>query len=247
MSGHSKWATIKRAKGKTDAERGKVFTKLGKELAVAVKMGGADPNSNPRLRDAIAKAKQNNMPNDNITRSIKKASGELGAINYEDMTYEGYGIGGSAVIVECLTDNKNRTVGDIRHYFDKYGGSLGSTGCVSYMFDKKGILSLKKTDKTDEDAITMLALEVNAEDVINDDDFFQIITDPTKFSEIKEALEAKGLVFDDAEVRNIAQNYVDLSEEQMTTFLKMLDMLEDLDDVQEVWHNVNLSVESSED
>ncbi|MDR0850368.1 MAG: YebC/PmpR family DNA-binding transcriptional regulator [Christensenellaceae bacterium] len=246
MSGHSKWATIKRAKGKTDAERGKVFTKLGKEIAVAVKMGGADPNANPRLRDAVTKAKQNNMPNDNITRSIKKASGELSTINYEDMTYEGYGIGGSAVIVECLTDNKNRTVGDIRHYFDKYGGSLGSTGCVSYMFNKKGVLTLEKTDKTDEDTVTMLALEANAEDVVDDDEAYQIITEPSKFGEIKEILESKGLVFVDAAVQYVPQNYVDLNPEQLTTFVRMLDMLEDLDDVQEVWHNVNLPLTEEE-
>lgn len=245
MSGHSKWATIKRAKGKTDAERGKIFTKLGKEIAVAVKMGGADPDSNPRLRDAVAKAKQNNMPNDNITRSIKKASGELGSINYEDMVYEGYGIGGSAVIVECLTDNKNRTVADIRHYFDKYGGSLGSTGCVSYMFDKKGVLSLAKKG-ADEDTITMLALDANAEDVVSDDEEWQIITDPSSFGEIKEELESKGLIFTDAVVRYIPQNYIELNEEQMITFVKMLDMLEDLDDVQEVWHNVQVAFAEDE-
>ena len=166
MSGHSKWHNIQAKKGKTDAQRGKIFTKIGREIAVIVKQGGSDPVSNPKLRDVIAKAKQNNMPNDSIERSIKKAAGELSGVNYESQTYEGYGVGGSAVIVECLTDNKNRTAGDVRHAFDKFGGSLGSTGCVSYLFQRKGIVEVERTDKTDADELMLCALDAGAKDVI---------------------------------------------------------------------------------
>ena len=176
MSGHSKWHNIQAKKGKTDAQRGKIFTKIGREIAVIVKQGGSDPVSNPKLRDVIAKAKQNNMPNDSIERSIKKAAGELSGVNYESQTYEGYGVGGSAVIVECLTDNKNRTAGDVRHAFDKFGGSLGSTGCVSYLFQRKGIVEVERTDKTDTDELMLCALDAGAKDVIEYDDSFEIIT-----------------------------------------------------------------------
>ena len=240
MSGHSKWHNIQATKNKADAARGKIFTKIGREIAVAVKMGGADPNSNAKLRDVISKAKQNNMPNDNIQRSIKKASGELNSVNYEEISYEGYGIGGSAVMVKCLTDNKNRTAGDVRHAFDKHGGSLGSLGCVSYLFDNKGVLVLEKSDKIDEDALIDMCLEADAEDVINDEDVFQIITSPSSFHNVKETLEGKGLVFLSTEITMIPQSTVDLDEKQMSTFLKMIDTLEALDDVQDVYHNVNL-------
>ena len=240
MSGHSKWHNIQATKNKADAARGKIFTKIGREIAVAVKMGGADPNSNAKLRDVISKAKQNNMPNDNIQRSIKKASGELNSVNFEEISYEGYGIGGSAVMVKCLTDNKNRTAGDVRHAFDKHGGSLGSLGCVSYLFDNKGVLVLEKSDKIDEDALIDMCLEADAEDVINDEDVFQIITSPSSFHNVKETLEGKGLVFLSTEITMIPQSTVDLDEKQMSTFLKMIDTLEALDDVQDVYHNVNL-------
>ena len=238
MSGHSKWANIKRTKGKADAARGQVFTKIGREIVVAVKQGGPDPASNSKLRDVIAKARQNNMPNDNIQRSIKKASGELSNVNYEEVVYEGYGIAGSAVIVRCLTDNKNRTAGDVRHAFDKLGGSLGSTGCVSYMFDNKGILILQKTPTMVEDEIIEMCLEAEADDVIDDEDVYQIETSPANFTTVKENLEAKGLTFLSAEVTKIPQNYVDLQPAQQETFIKMIDMLEALDDVQDVYYNL---------
>ncbi len=240
MSGHSKWHNIQATKNKADAVRGKIFTKIGREIAVAVKQGGADPNNNAKLRDVISKAKQNNMPNDNIQRSIKKASGELSAVNYEEITYEGYGIGGSAVIVKCLTDNKNRTAGDVRHAFDKFGGSLGALGCVSYMFDNKGVLIVAKTDKIDEDALIDMCLEAEAEDVINDEDVYNIITSPSLFHKVKETLEGKGIEFVSSEVTMVPQTTIDLDEKQLATFEKMVDALESLDDVQDVYHNVNL-------
>lgn len=239
MSGHSKWHNIKNAKEKSDAQKGKIFTKIGREIAVAVKTGGTDPQTNGKLKDLIAKAKQSNMPNDTIARSIKKASGELGNVNYEDCSYEGYGVGGSAVIVRCLTDNKNRTVGDVRHAFDKFGGSLGALGCVQFMFDRKGVLVLEKGNLTEDDVL-MMALEADAEDVKDEDDVFEIITAPEKLTEVKEKLEQGGLTFISAEVEFIPQNYVDLDEKQLDTFQKMVDKLEESDDVQEVIHNVNI-------
>ena len=174
MSGHSKWHNIKNAKEKSDAQKGKIFTKIGREIAVAVKTGGADPETNGKLKDLISKAKQNNMPNDTISRSIKKASGELGNINYEECSYEGYGVGGSAVIVRCLTDNKNRTAGDVRHAFDKFGGSLGSLGCVSFLFDRKGVLVLEKGNLSEDDVL-ILALDADAEDVKDEGDVYEIV------------------------------------------------------------------------
>ena len=247
MSGHSKWHNIQATKNKADAVRGKIFTKIGREIAVAVKQGGPDSNNNAKLRDVISKAKQNNMPNDNIQRSIKKASGELSAVNYEEITYEGYGIGGSAVIVKCLTDNKNRTAGDVRHAFDKFGGSLGALGCVSYMFDNKGVLILQKSDKINEDELIDMCLEAEAEDVINDEDVFSIITAPSMFHKVKETLEGKGLEFVSSEVTMVPQTTIDLDEKQLATFEKMLDTLESLDDVQDVYHNVNLPDEDEEE
>lgn len=246
MSGHSKWATIRRAKGKNDEARGKVFTKIGRELAVAVKAGGADPDGNPRLRDIIAKAKSANMPNDNISRSIKKASGELGNINYEECSYEGYGIAGSAVIVKCLTDNKNRTVGDVRHAFDKHGGSMGSTGCVSYLFDNKGLLEVDKKAVKDEDEFIMSCLEANADDVIDDEDVYTVVTSPANYSPVKETLEKMGYAVESEGVQLIPQTIIDLPQDKLSSFLKMVDVLEDLDDVQNVYHNVNIPVEDEE-
>ncbi len=242
MSGHSKWHNIKNAKEKSDAQKGKIFTKIGREIAVAVKTGGADPETNGKLKDLISKAKQNNMPNDTISRSIKKASGELGNINYEECSYEGYGVGGSAVIVRCLTDNKNRTAGDVRHAFDKFGGSLGSLGCVSFLFDRKGVLVLEKGNLSEDDLL-LLALDADAEDVKDEGDVYEIVCAPENLTNVKSKLEESGLNFISSEVEFIPQNYVDLDEKQCDTFQKMVDKLEESDDVQEVIHNVNLDDE----
>lgn len=241
MSGHSKWHNIQAKKGKTDAARGKIFTKIGREIAVCVKAGGADPNVNSKLKDIINKAKQNNMPNDNIERSIKKASGELGGINYEAITYEGYGVGGSAVIVECLTDNKNRTAGDVRHAFDKHGGSLGSTNCVSYLFNRKG--SVIVVDVKDVETLMLDAIEEGAVDVLEDEDSVEIITEANEDNKMREALEKKGYTIVSNETALVPDLYVDLNEEQLGKFQRMVDALEDLDDVQEVYHNVNIDEE----
>lgn len=242
MSGHSKWHNIKNAKEKSDAQKGKIFTKIGREIAVAVKTGGADPETNGKLKDLISKAKQNNMPNDTISRSIKKASGELGNINYEECSYEGYGVGGSAVIVRCLTDNKNRTAGDVRHAFDKFGGSLGSLGCVSFLFDRKGVLVLEKGNLSEDDVL-LLALDADAEDVKDEGDVYEIVCAPENLTNVKSKLEESGLNFISSEVEFIPQNYVDLDEKECDTFQKMVDKLEESDDVQEVIHNVNLDDE----
>lgn len=240
MSGHSKWHNIQATKGKMDAARSKIFTKIGRELAVAVKAGGPDPASNPTLRAVIAKAKQNNMPNDNIDRSIKKAAGELGSVNYESIVYEGYGVGGSAVIVECLTDNKNRTAGDVRHAFDKHGGALGSNGCVSYLFQRKGIIIVPREEGLDSDMLMMDALEAGAKDVIEHDDEVEIITAPNEVNTVKETLEKAGYNIVMSESSLVPDLYVDLDEQKLVSFQKMIDVLEELDDVQEVYHNVNL-------
>lgn len=238
MSGHSKWHNIQARKGKSDAQRGKIFTKIGREIAVVVKAGGADPVSNSKLRDIIAKAKQNNMPNDSIQRAIKKATGELSNVNYENTTYEGYGVGGSAVIVECLTDNKNRTAGDVRHAFDKHGGSLGASGCVSYLFKRKGIIVLEKNDKMDSDEILMQALEAGAKDVLEDEDSFTIETAPEDLNSVVESLKNNGIKVSEYESMLVPDMYVELDEGKQAQFEKMLDALEDLDDVQNVYHNV---------
>lgn len=244
MSGHSKWATIKRKKEKTDAARGKVFTKIVRELAVAVKEGGGpDPSMNPRLRDTIAKAKANNMPNDNIDRAIKKASGELGNINYENITYEGYGVGGVAVIIDVLTDNKNRTAAEIRHALSKNGGSLGTTGCVAWMFDAKGVITVEQSEGVSEEELMMTALDAGAEDFNAEDGVYEILTDPADFSQVREALEAAGYAFLSAEMDKIPQTSVELTAEQQESVEAMLDMLEDNDDVQNVYHNAQLDEE----
>ncbi len=240
MSGHSKWNNIKRTKEKSDAQKGKIFTKIGREIAVAVKAGGADPVTNPRLQALVAKAKQANMPNDTITRSIKKASGELGNVNYEEVLYEGYGVGGSAVIVKCLTDNKNRTAGDVRHTFDKFGGSLGTIGCVSFMFDNKGIIILEKDNKLTEDDIFMAAVEAGADDVCENEDSWEISCAPNMLDNVQKTLKDIGGNVLSAETEMVAQNYVDLDEKQLETFTRMTDMFEDNDDIQEIYHNVNM-------
>ena len=246
MSGHSKWANIKNKKAKGDAQRSNVFTKIGREIAIAVKQGGPNPDSNSRLRDVISKAKAANMPNDNIKRSIQKASGELGNVNYEEAVYEGYGAGGVAVIVECLTDNKTRTVGDVRHYFDKCGGQLGNNGCVSFMFDKRGIIVVDATN-LDEDDFIMMALDAGADDVVSEDGVYEVITAPTECSAVREALESKGLTIISGEVEMVPQNTVTPDADTTAKIIKLIDMLEDNDDVQNVYHNAVLPEEEDED
>ena len=246
MSGHSKWANIKNKKEKTDSQRGKIFTKIGREIAIAVKEGGSDPANNSKLRDVIAKA--NNMPNDNISRSIKKAAGELGSINYESGTYEGYGPGGMAVIVEVLTDNRNRTAAEIRHIFDKYGAGMGNSGCVGWMFERKGHIVIERSAKIDEDELMMSALDAGAEDFDAQEDCFEIFTAPADFSTVREALENAGYTFLSAEQDMIPSNSVDVNDaDTIAKIEKMLDMFDDNDDVQEVFHNANLPEEEDED
>ncbi|MBP3916571.1 YebC/PmpR family DNA-binding transcriptional regulator [Clostridium sp.] len=237
MSGHSKWHNIQNKKGKADAKRGKIFTKIGRELMIAVKNGGPDPDNNPKLRDAIAKAKAANMPNDTVQRSIKKASGELSAVDYERIVYEGYGPSGVAVIVDTLTDNKNRSAGNVRSAFTKGGGNMGTTGCVGFMFQEKGEIVIEKGD-LDEEELMMMALDAGAEDFNSDEEeVFIITTTPEDFSEVREALEAEGLEFLEAAVKMIPDTYTEIDEEAAKKFQKMLNLLEDDDDVQEVYHN----------
>ena len=240
MSGHNKWSTIKQKKGKNDAARAKVFTKIGRELLVAVKEGGsADPNVNSKLRDVIAKAKAANVPNDNIDRIIKKAAGDGGSNNYEAVTYEGYGPCGVAVIVEALTDNRNRTAGEVRHYFDKFGGNMGTQGCVTFMFEQKGVLVIEREElEKDEDTVMEEALEAGAADFEADADIFTIYTDPSDFSAVRDDLAAKGYEFASAEVEMVPNTYTKLDDEETREQMqKMLDMFEDNDDIQNVWHN----------
>jgi len=248
MSGHSKWHNIQAKKGKADAQRGAVFTKIGREIAIAVREGGANPESNGKLRDVIAKAKANNMPNDNIQRSIKKASGELSNVVYEEITYEGYAPGGVAVIVDTISDNRNRTASDIRHCFAKYGGNLGTTGSVGFMFDERGVLVVEREPGSDEDEMMMIALDAGAEDVKADDDVFEIYTAPNEFSAVREALEKQGLTFLSADVQKIPQNTVAVTDpDTIVKIQKMLDLLEENDDVQNVFHNADLPEEEDED
>lgn len=248
MSGHSKWANIKHKKGKADAQRGKIFTKIGREIAIAVKEGGSDPDTNGKLRDIVAKAKSNNMPNDNIMRSIKKAAGESDNVVYEGITYEGYGPGGVAVIVEIVTDNRNRVASEVRHIFDKNGGALGTTGSVSYMFDFKGILMIERSPGLDEDELMMAALEAGAEDVQASEEGFEIQTAPGDFSMVREALEKAGYSFISAERQKIPQTSVDITDEEVLQKVeKLLEMLEDNDDVMDVYHNANLPEEEEEE
>ena len=240
MSGHNKWSTIKQKKGKNDAARAKVFTKIGRELLVAVKEGGsADPNVNSKLRDVIAKAKAANVPNDNIDRIIKKAAGDGGSNNYEAVTYEGYGPCGVAVIVEALTDNRNRTAGEVRHYFDKFGGNMGTQGCVTFMFEQKGVLVIEREElEKDEDTVMEEALEAGAADFEADEDIFTIYTDPSDFSAVRDDLAAKGYEFASAEVEMVPNTYTKIDDaETREQMQKMLDMFEDNDDIQNVWHN----------
>ncbi|MCI9272810.1 MAG: YebC/PmpR family DNA-binding transcriptional regulator [Clostridiales bacterium] len=248
MSGHSKWSTIKRKKEKTDGQRAKIFTKIGRELAVAVREGGgSDPNSNSKLKDCIAKAKANNVPNENIERIIKKAAGDGDASKYESITYEGYGPCGIAVIVETLTDNRNRTAGDLRHYFDKFGGNMGTPGCVSFLFSQKGVIVIEK-EGLEEDKVMEDALEAGASDFQADEDVFEIHTEPDDFSGVRDDLEEKGYSFVSAEVEMVPSTYTQLTDEDAVTKMqRLLDMLEDNDDVQNVWHNWDTPDEAEEE
>ncbi len=239
MSGHSKFANIKHKKEKNDAAKGKIFTIIGREIAVAVKEGGPDPANNSKLRDVIAKAKSNNMPNDTIERGIKKAAGDLGSVNYENITYEGYGPSGTAIIVKTLTDNKNRTAGNVRSAFTKGKGNIGTPGCVSYMFDERGQIIIDKEEcDMDADDLMMLALDAGAEDFEEEEDSFEILTSPDDFTAVREALENEGIAMASAEVTMVPQNYVTLTDEQdIYGITKLLGLLEDDDDVQQVYHN----------
>ena len=238
MSGHSKWHNIAAKKGKADAARGKIFTKLGRELLIAVKQGGPDPAGNSKLKDVIAKCKAANMPNDTINNAIKRAAGSADSANYEEVIYEGYGPNGVAVIVEGSTDNKNRTAADVRHAFDKSGGNLGTTGCVSYLFNKKGVIVIDRAStEMSEDDLMLLAIDSGAEDFSSEVEVYEITTDPEDFSTVREKLEAEGLVFLEAEVQMVPTTYVALDEKGESKMQRLLDMLDDLDDVTNVYHN----------
>ena len=238
MSGHSKWHNIAAKKGKADAARGKIFTKLGREILVAVKQGGPDPAGNSKLKDVIAKCKANNMPNDTINNAIKKASGEGSSAVYEEITYEGYGTNGVAVIVNASTDNKNRTAADVRHIFDKFGGNLGTSGCVSYMFEKKGVIVIEKENcKLGEDDLMMLSIEAGAEDFSAEEEVYQITTAPSDFTAVTEKLSAEGIEFLEAGVEMVPSTYISLDEKASEKMQRLIDNLEDLDDVVEVFHN----------
>ena len=245
MSGHSKWHNIQAKKGKTDAARGAMFTKLGREIAVAAK-NNPNPDTNSKLADVIAKAKAANMPNDTIKRSIAKAAGELGDKDYKELTYEGYGVGGSAVIIKTLTDNVNRTAGDVRSAMTKCGGQMGNTGCVSYMFDNKGVFVIERTVALDEDTMMEYCLEAEADDYVTGDDVYEVYTTPEKWSAARQYFEGKGVTFLEAEIKMIPQNYITLDNEKLAQFTKMLDKLNELDDVQDVYHNVELPEEDDE-
>lgn len=243
MSGHSKWSSIKHKKGATDAKRGKIFTKLIKEITVAARMGGGgDPDSNPRLRTAIAAAKSENMPKDNIERAIKKGTGELEGVNYEESTYEGYGPGGAAVFIESVTDNKNRAVADIRHIFSKNGGNLGENGCVAWMFDKKGYIAIEKK-VVDEDSLMETAIEAGAEDVREDNGSFEIITEPDDFESVKTAIDKASILYIDAEITMLPQSTTNLEGKQALQMVKLMEALDDCDDVQKVYTNADIPEE----
>ncbi len=238
MSGHSKWSNIKHKKEKSDAQKAKIYTKLGREIAVAVKSGGPDPSVNARLKDIIAKARANNMPSDNVQRCIKKAAGGEDTSNYEEIVYEGYGPSGVAVIVEALTDNKNRTAADVRHAFDKFGGNMGATGCVSWSFKELGIIVIEKEDSMDDDEMTMEALEMGAEDFEVMDECYEITTSPEDFGTVRDAIEEKGYTILEAEVSKIPDNYTKLTDEKdITNMQRLIDILEENDDVQNIYHS----------
>ena len=240
MSGHSKWANIKHKKGKADALRGKITTKISREITIAVRMGGADPTGNMKLKLALSKAKANNIPKDNIQRAIQKGAGALEGQSFEEITYEGYGPAGVAMMVSCLTDNRNRTAADVRHVFSKYGGNLGATGCVGYMFQQKGVFAVSKETGVEEDDLMMIALEAGAEDIKNEEEGFEIVTTPDAFDDVEKALADAGIEVEMAEITMIPDTMAELSAEDAERVQKMLDVLEDLDDVQDVYHNADL-------
>lgn len=246
MSGHSKWASIKHKKAATDAKRGKVFTQYIKEITIAAKAGGGDPESNPRLRHAIDGAKSVNMPNDNIKKAIERGTGELDGVNYEEITYEGYGPGGVAIIVECMTDNKNRTVAEVRYTFGKYNGNLGESGCVGWMFSKKGIIIVGK-DKTAEDDLMEIVLENGAEDMKEEDDGYVVFTTVEDFHKVAEAIKNGNIEADSAELSMIPSTYIKLEGKKAAQMLKLIDKLEDLDDIQNVWANFDIDPELIEE
>jgi len=239
MSGHNKWSTIKHKKGAADAKRGRIFTKLIKEITVAARMGGGDPDANPRLRTAIAAAKSENMPKDNIERAIKKGTGELEGVSYEENTYEGYGPGGAAIFLESVTDNKNRAVADIRHIFSKSGGNLGENGCVGWMFDKKGYINIEK-DGVDEESLMEVALEAGAEDVREEDGSFEVITEPEDFETVREAIEQASIAYADAEITMLPQNFTALQGKEAEQMVRLMDALDDCEDVQKVYTNADI-------
>lgn len=240
MSGHSKWANIKRRKEAVDGKKAKIYSKLGKEITVAVKQGGPDPSTNAKLRDMIAKAKSNNMPNDNINRCIQKAAGDSSADNYEEITYEGYGPAGVAVIVDVMTDNRNRSAADIRCIFDRSGGNLGQTGSVGYMFDKKGIIVIENTSSVDEQELMEKVIDAGAEDFVSDEEYFEIVTAPQDFTTVREALEQDNYELVEVEIKMVPNMKKELSEEEEEKFNRFLDKLDDNDDVQNVWHNADM-------
>ena len=239
MSGHSKWSTIKHKKGATDAKRGKIFTKLIKEITVAARMGGGDAETNPRLRSALISARTQNMPKDTYERAIKKGTGELEGVNYEELVYEGYGPGGVAVLVECLTDNRNRTIAEVRNVFNKAGGNVGTDGCVAWMFDKKGLISISKED-SDEETLMEVALDAGAEDIKEETDSFEIITDPSDFDAVKEAIDAAGIKYEEAEITMIPQNMTKVEGKEAEQMINFMDALDDCDDVQKFYSNADI-------
>ena len=245
MSGHSKWSTIKRKKGAADAKRGKIFTKLIKEITVAARMGGGDPEGNPRLRSAVAAAKSANMPNDNVDRAIKKGTGDLEGVIYEENTYEGYGPGGVAILVDTLTDNKNRTVSEVRHLFSKYNGNMGEAGCVGWMFTRAGIIMIPK-EGTDEDALMEHALEAGAEDIKDEEDVFEVHCKPADFDAVSEAIRQAGYTVESAEVMALPQNTVKVEGRNAEVLMRLIGLLEDNDDVQNVWANFDIDDELME-
>ncbi|MFO7913495.1 MAG: YebC/PmpR family DNA-binding transcriptional regulator [Desulfotignum sp.] len=246
MSGHSKWSTIKHKKGAADKKRGKIFTKLIKEITVAARMGGGDPEANPRLRQALAAAKAQNMPKENFERAIKKGTGELEGVSYEEIIYEGYGPGGVAVLVECLTDNRNRTIADVRYMFSKAGGNVGTDGCVAWMFDKKGLIAVAK-DAVDEDTLMEVALDAGAEDIRDEGDVFEVITEPAEFEAVQEAVDKAGIAYQMAEITMLPQTMTAVTGKEAEQMIRFMDALDDCDDVQKFYTNADIPDEAFED
>lgn len=245
MSGHSKWSTIKHKKGAADKKRGKIFTKLIKEITVAARMGGGDPEANPRLRQALAAAKTQNMPKENFERAIKKGTGDLDGVSYEEIVYEGYGPGGVAVLVECLTDNKNRTIADVRYMFSKAGGNVGTDGCVAWMFDKKGLIAVEKS-AVDEDTLMEVALDAGAEDIRDEDDVFEVISEPGEFEAVQEALDKADIAYTMAEITMLPQNMTPVEGKEAEQMIRFMDALDDCDDVQKFYTNADIPDEAFE-